>query len=166
MMQTLNLLCIPVAGFAFHDDFPDIDLNPKGYFDLPFEETINGVNDERYSGMAVKLYGLQLARTGPEFIRKVIVCRRSADKAIESTMKLLDRRGARFRLPATKEAAKQVFYQNYSCIESYLSITIMPNINVLYEELVENPEPVIGRIADFLEISVDVKQAVSNVSRR
>jgi hypothetical protein len=120
MMQTLRDIGVPIAGFAFHDDFSHRELNPWGYWDLPMAETINGLNTNEYDGCAVKLFGLQFARTRKEYIDCVIVCVRYRENAIKSTIKLLKYDGHLIGMNPTRENAERVYDSNYLFIDQFM----------------------------------------------
>ena len=62
MMQTLQLLGVAIAGEASHPDFPVVEGNPKGYFDLPFKEHMDGIDIDKYQDKAIKVLGEWLLR--------------------------------------------------------------------------------------------------------
>lgn len=151
MMQILREMGIPIVGQAFHDDFSHIDLNPWGYWELPMNETIDGLNTKEYDGMAVKLFGLQFSRTSPEFIDYAIVCRRYEEDAIESSLKLLERDGYKVGLEATREAAALVYHSNYALIQAHL-LQGISHIDVDFEKMLEDREFVKKELSNFMEV--------------
>lgn len=165
MMQTLALLGVQVAGFAFHDDFPDKDLNPNGYWEFPISETLTGIHDGRYKGMAVKLFGLQLSRTEVELISRIIVCRRAKEAALQSTMRMLARYESRLGLAPTLENAAFVYETNYDHIDTYLHEHDVPHINVYFEIMLSQRQLMNLRIAEFLGIPHSGAAAATKIRR-
>jgi len=163
LMQTLKLLGLPIAGTAYHDDFPDTDFNPNGYWELPKAETLQGINSNEYHGKAVKLFGLQLYRTNPVYVNSVIVCRRNKDDAVKSTMKLLVRRGKDIGLEPTIKNAEGIYDKNYAYIDMFLVASMVPCIHVSYEEMIAHPDRAISMIACFVGAEKKITKALKNV---
>lgn len=65
------------------------ELNPEGYWELPIEEVMTGIHDDRYFGKLIKLHGMFLEKTDLRYVQKVIVCKRDRRFAIPSTERLL-----------------------------------------------------------------------------
>ena len=163
LMQTLRLLGLPIAGTAYHDDFPDADLNPNGYWELPKAETLQGINSNEYHGKCVKLFGLQLHRTNPLFVNSVIVCRRNREDAVASSIKLLERRGKDIGLGSDKKTAEGIYDKNYSYIDWFLLRSMLPCIYVSYEEMLARPERSISMISCFVGAKVESEAALKNI---
>jgi hypothetical protein len=167
MMQTLRLLGTPISGQAFHKDFSNKELNPKGYWDLPIEETINGITDDRYVGKGIKLYALQLSRTKPELISKLIVCHRNRENAIASTKRLYESEKkilSRMGVEPTDENCEKTYDISYSMIWEYvLNRADFPMMIVQFENMISQPQIEIARIAKFVNSKESIKNAVLNV---
>lgn len=164
MMQTLGLLGIRKTGAAFSDEFRDVGSNPKGYWELPIDETANGIHDGRYSGMAIKLFGHQLLQTDSGLIRKVVVCQRDRDTVLKSTYEWL-RRDNHLGIPNTEDVAGLVYDLNYRCIEYFLETREPDYIDVWYENMVLDTVRCVRTIADFIECDDEsrIRQAIENV---
>jgi len=131
-MQTLKRLGVEVVGLKFHHDFSHKELNPNGYYELPIADTVNGIQDDRYKGKAVKLFGYQLSKTLPDVVDKVIVCVRDKDKAIASTQKLFEAEKDWTGIEPTDENCWNVYHYNYEFIMDWLIATNIPFISILY----------------------------------
>lgn len=164
MMQTLKLLGIAVVGYLFHDEFSHKELNPKGYYDLPIRETINGLNTDIYKGKAVKLGGYQLSKTKPQYISKIIVCDRNKDDAIKSTVRLLRLDYKFVNISPTEENAREIHRINDYLIDG--CIKVIPNIRVQYEDMILDTSTTIDSVCNFLNIETDISKAVDNVEKR
>lgn len=138
VMQHLRENNVPVAGYAFHDDFPHIDLNPRGYWELPISETIDGLNTHEYDGVAVKLFGYQFYMTRPEYIEAVIVCVRDREDAVNSSMKLLSQYGV-----TDRRMAYLTYDNNYEFILARLDG--LPHMWLRFEDDIELASDFIGR---------------------
>jgi len=166
-MQSLRLMGIPVTGDAWaeHLKVPR-ELNPKGFYDLPFDETFNGIHDDRYRGMAVKLFGRQLSMTPPELVRKLIVCTRGHEQAIESTLRMLQVQWLFPGVPATRQMAKEVYKGNYADIMQYPHRCSMHPI--AFEDMVsqETCEQTMAALAEYVDAPDGIGGAVDNVDWR
>lgn len=166
MMQTLKLLGVPVVGFLYHDDFPHKHLNPKGYYDLPINETIDGIDHSEHVGKAVKLYGLQLNRTDPKYINKVFYCDRGEEATIKSVQKLIDANKSILEdFGGESITAEQAYRENKTLIEHYLNSNPISYMHFMYEDMLKEPKAMIFLICKFLEIKPDIKNAVKNVNK-
>lgn len=165
MMQTLRLLGVPIAGLKFHEEFCHVDLNPKGYYDLPMSETAKGIHSDKYSGKAIKLYGGTLVQTEPKLISKIIVCTRKEKPCIDSIWKLLKRNEVQIGVDFTRKMAAYYYYLNKKYIELYLKKTKIDSIEIKYERILKNPKKEISRVRDFLNIQCDLSEAILNVGR-
>jgi hypothetical protein len=137
-MQMLQSIGYPIVGLKYHDDFPDVDLNPYGYWDLPLIKTVHGIHNNQYKGKGIKLFGYQLSVTNPIFVSKIIICKRNKEDAVLSTVKLLERRGYLFNMLPTKENAISVYDANYFFINDYVLQHNIPYINIEYEDSVKD----------------------------
>jgi hypothetical protein len=167
MAQTLHILGLPNAGFAFHEEFSHKELNPNGYWDLPIADTINGIHDSRYAGYIVKIFGYQLLRTNPEKIKRIVYCVRDKETATASTLRLLNAEPvliARFGLEATLEMAEKIYDMNNYSIKKYLYCNSgIPNIIIRYEDMLNNKVKTVRKIADFICSNRDISNAVGNI---
>lgn len=166
MMQTLKLLGFPVTGFLFHDDFIHKELNPKGYYDLPINEVINGLNTDIYKGKAVKLAGTQLYKTNPKYVSKIINCKRCPSEAIKSVKKLLWYEENMTGVEPTDKNAEVVYRINLLYAKRYIEENNIPHISIYYEEMLLDPKGTILKVKDYLEIETDISNAVLNVDKR
>lgn len=163
MMQTLKLLGVPIVGYMFHDDFSHKELNPKGYYDLPINETINGLNSYKYKGSAVKLGGYQLSVTEPKYINKIIVCERNKSDTIKSIARLLKADFSIAKIKPTEKNAAILYETNKSITDGY--IKKMPYIKINYEDMLLNSSATIAKVSVFVNIQTDSLKAINNVEK-
>lgn len=165
MMQTLRLLDVPISGFAFHDDFSHKELNPKGYYNLPMRETVNGLNTDKYQGTAVKLGGAELYNTDPKYIHKIIWCRRNPEACKKSIVKLLKADFDIIKWEPTIKNADIVYDLNTGFTYNFFDKNNVPYINVYYEEMLLDTENTIKKVVDFIGISPNIEKAINNVDK-
>ena len=165
MMQTLRLLGIPITGYAFHDEFMHKELNPKGYFNLPMCETLGGIKHHEYAGKAVRLGGGDLAKTNPDFISKVIWCRRDPEESKKSILKMLKADYDIIKLDPTIENAETVYLLNTQYTEKFFEAK-KPCLEVYYEEMLLDSEATIKLVVDFVGTSGNIKKAIDNIDTR
>lgn len=77
-----------VGEYHIPDEHGPIEFNPSGYWELPIEEILGGINDNRYFGKLIKLHGLFLEKTDARYVQKVVFCKRSPKCAIPSAERL------------------------------------------------------------------------------
>lgn len=164
MMQTLKLLGVPVVGYMFHDDFSHKELNPKGYYDLPINETIKGLNTYKYKGKAVKLGGYQLSATESKYVNKIIVCERNRQDTIKSIMRLMKADFSIAKVNPTEENATILHEINKNITDEY--IKNMPYIRINHENMVLDPSKTITKLCVLLNIETDLSNAINNVEKR
>lgn len=168
IMQSLRIMGTPVIGMDFHHDFSNKELNPKGYWELPISDTINGIQHTMFSGHAVKLFGLQLSRTPHKYVRRVIVCVREREPALKSIKRLIESESwqlCRLGITPCDRDCERTYDENYALISGFLGASLKPNLFVRYEDVLESPDREMYRIANFVESSINIEQAIENVRR-
>jgi len=164
VMQTLKLLGVKIAGYKYLEEFGPKELYPKGCYDLPFKETINGLNTDKYKGYAVKLFPGQLFKTKAEYIDKIIICKRDKEKTVKSIIHSMQIFPKNFGLMATEDNAKKLFDLSYKMIEDYLNIhTAIHRLSIKYEDMIKNKVSTVNMIKDFVNSKFDIKKTVLNI---
>ena len=163
MMQTLRLLGIPIVGLEYHEEFSHVDLNPKGYFNLPLSETSQGINSKKYVGRGIKLHGASLIQTNPKLVKKIIVCTRDEKPCIDSVWKLLKKNKDQIGVTFTRKMAAYYYYLNKQYIDLYIDKTKVESMEVKFENILANSEHEIERVRNFLNIKCDLTNAILNV---
>lgn len=163
MMQTLKLLGFPIVGMKYHKHFSHKELNPRGYYDMPIEYTINGMNSYRHKGQAIKLYGAQLAKTDPKYVSKLIICEREYEPCIKSVQRLMELDVDITGLDPSPEHARLLHGVNIDLIER--SAKHIENIRVKFEDMLSAPDSTIKKVCKFLNIETAIDKAVENVVR-
>ena len=162
MMQTLKLLGINIVGNKF-DKWNRERWNPKGYWELPVDDTIDGIKDNRYEGKGIKLFVQQLTKTNPNLFSKAIRCTRSKSFAVKSYMAMLQSM-PECGIPGTRTVCSELYDVGERYTKEYLEINNIPYINVDLADMREDPKKQIERVSDFLSLkSIDIKPAIENV---
>jgi hypothetical protein len=168
MMQTLQLLGIPLAGEAHHPDFPIKEGNPKGYYDMPFYNLMTGFGDF-YKGKAVKLFGTALPKIKtPSNVTGAIVCvRRDTEEQDKSTRRLLNLE-IEYKSECDSPVRKMVIEhvekmtdadiskvrrRTYRQTYEYLEHHNIPYIKVAYEDMLYKTKSTIETVTEFLKLS-------------
>ena len=156
VMQTLKILGIIVPAPLFLDEHKGIEhYNKNGFLELNIE---GGIKDERYKGMAVKMFPLALKNTPPELISKVIRMKRNREDACISMIPVLA------ALHDTELTTFEIYDTNCAFLDKYLENCNHLIIN--FEEFLESPLAVIEQIIEYLDINPSlsqVKDAYNNV---
>ncbi len=163
VMQTLKELGVSIIGEKFHKEFPHVELNPKGYYDLPLKDTFNGVNTYKYKGKGIKISGGALLKTEPKYISKIIWCKREKKQCVESIVKLLKANYEEYKVEPEEKIATYIYCLNESFIKLYLTKSKKEYIEVDYDKIIDNPEKEITRIKEFLNLSCSITKAINNV---
>ena len=174
MMQSLGLLGLPLAGVPFHDDFPVHELNPKGYYDLPFNTMLLGVGKE-YEGSVVKLFGKWLKQADHTIVSHVIVCRRKDTAAQDASLKNAFQKETQVRTASVVRAKflenipedceyRRVRKNNYREVRNFTNKHTLPTHTVWFEDFKEHPVTTLKDLTVFLGIEgVDLEDAINNV---
>ena len=161
MMQTLQKLGINIAGNEF-DVWNKKEFNPRGYWELPVKEVVEGVKSNKYEGQGVKLFVQGLTKTNPNLISRAIRCTRWKRAAVISFMKLLQA-SPNCGIPGTRNVCDQLYDVHHEFVETYLDTNNIPYINVDFEDMLRDPKKQISRIVKLLGLKTDTKLAIENV---
>jgi len=164
MMQTLKLLGLSVVGYEYHEQFSNVELNPRGYYDLPIEDTIGGVWINSWEKDVIKLYPAVLNISNFDLIKKLIVCKRNKDDVLKSTLKLLELEEVVIK-PTVKNAENSITLGNM-ILNSVISKFKNPVLFVNYEDMIDITETTIQEICDFLELDINTNKACENIIRK
>jgi hypothetical protein len=196
MMQTLELLdvsLVPPVGNCntlvwqypygeYQDQWKE--MNPKGIYEVPIDFLLeyirNGWTPEKFhTGKAVKILSTLVSCIKPELIEKIIICsRKDRDRQAESMYDLaqlelevseltgLDNPYTLSYRGKSLADMKEEQDATLDVIHHLVGKNKIPTIEVYYEDMLENPEMEIGGISCFLEIEVDITNAVNNVNTR
>jgi hypothetical protein len=158
MMQTLKLLGMQISGVEYLPEFGEKKFNPKGFFNLPLEEIVNGI-PEKYKGTVVKADIISLQNTDPKLIDLIIVCKRNINDMIDSMLRVMDR--VDIGLDMTRENLIEANTCTYDIIEDYAKE--IPTMYINYEEMISTPKEMVEHIAKVLDISNDIGDAIKNI---
>jgi hypothetical protein len=165
LMQTLGILGIPLAG----EQFSETNLpknNPKGYWELPKAEVFTGVKSHKYKGMAVKLMANELIYTKPSFISKILFITRYQNYAVKSYLKCLHDNSP-YNVKVTRVNCDKLYEWALECAEKYIKNNpSIPCIKFDYKEFLKNTENEISRLSGFLDIKVNLKEAIANIDTK
>jgi len=163
MMQTLKILGVPITGTAYHKEFSHKDLNPKGYWTLPMSETLGGITDHRYKGMAVKLGGGDLSTTNPDFVDKVIWCKRNKDSCVQSIMKLMEVDFDIIGIDPSEKNAETVYTLNEFFTIAFKTKEKKEFLDIMYEDFYKRPEKTVNSIAQFIGTDCQIEKCIENI---
>lgn len=158
-----------------------VQHNAKGYYELSFEEIggiIYGCPWSYEYGKAVKFTTDRVVDINSSRLEKVIFCKRkSLQKAAES-MHLLAQSDldyakrhdlnsfANLYTTMTAKNWRQHMLMFNKLVESWLEDNDIPTLTVWFENMLENTEPTIQKVADFLEIDrPNLSAALKNVDK-
>jgi hypothetical protein len=145
------------------------DDNPKGYFEF---ERVKKLKDgdtqwvREAQGKVVKVVSALLEHLPKEYGYQVIFMLRDIDEILASQKQMLVRR----QEPTDKvsdEKLAELFHDHLSAIKDWLNR--QENIRVLYvnyNDLLQNPKPLVDTIAGFLESPVDVQAMLEIPDRK
>jgi len=182
VMQTLKIFGLPIEGAKFHEDFPIVEGNPKGYYDIPFQEQIdaakNGGFGDKYEGKVVKLFGESLLLADPSIVTHIIVCKRRDTGAQDrSCMKLIkqerefdnDSEIRNNLITILKDVTlEQLAYRRDAynhMIETFLSRWSGYSMDVYLEDMRYNTVATLTELQDFFDAGgkKELKKAIENV---
>jgi len=159
-MQTLKLLGLPVAGHKFLQEFGDKTFNPKGFYDLPCNETANGI-PIKYKDNVVKANLIALENTDKTLIEKVFFCVRNIEDVVKSQKKVLGEFAE--EINADENTLREAFHYTNNRIREY--VTGLPFMYINYSRMINDTNNAISEIANFLDCKSDLKNAILNVER-
>lgn len=165
MMQTLEILGVPVTGEKFSELNCHKAYNPKGYYELDAVEISEGIKDDRYKGKAIKLFQQGLRNTLEKHINKLIVCKRYPNDSIKSFYRLLQ--DSKVPIPKTMEMAALVVRQNAEIAKLYSENCGKPVLNMSFAKMTNDTEKAVNEICKFLKIKPSKyrkNKAVKNIT--
>jgi hypothetical protein len=150
------------------DDIRKADVdNPRGYYEYEpvkrIKEDVSWIPGTR--GRVFKMVSLLLYHLPPEERYRVVLMRRNTDEILASERRMLERRGED---PdhASDERMAEIFRKHLTHLEGWLRD--QPNIDhieISYNEVLEDPRPVMERVSVFLGGGLDVERMVGVVDR-
>ena len=155
---------------AMSDGIREADVdNPKGYYEL---EAVKKTKEdpswlEDAHGKVVKMvYSLLYDLTdGHEY--RVVFMRRNIDEILASQKKMLDRLGAGSGGGVSEAEMKALFDKQIRACKEFLSEdSRFQFIEVLYNDLLEDPEPTLAEVDRFLGRSLDVSAMTTVVDQK
>ncbi len=157
VMQTMVLLGIESPAPPFLPEHKDMkEFNLGGFYEF---NLMDGIRNDRYRGMAVKLFGGQLAKTEKRFISKLIWVRRNKAEAVKSYDKI------RVHLPYSSATSEEIYDANWNLIKKCMGAD---SVTVELEDIKESPKQFVSDLINYLDIypSADqIQRAVSNIKR-
>ena len=161
------------------------DNNPRGFFELPVAQLVEFLrmgNARFYPGYAVKVLAKSYTLLDSEDVDGTILClRRSVKDQADSMKKLselelaiqnnygIDRlwNSLLWFKDRTSEDIENAMVQTNKIINKHIKALNKPALKVYFEDMLEDPEKHMRRVADFLNISDEhLHDAVNNVIRR
>ena len=195
MMQTLHYLGIPTIGDPWDEDsgldgdeqdliqFADriSELNPKGYWEKPLDDIVllcqEGLG--HYKGKAMKICCGLTQEINADDIEKMIICNREDKLAQATSMLKLGTLGLEMQAYNKEKEGNFGWYKDKDVYDVLLeqemwTIIInnlssdynIPTIDICFEDMLNDPEGEIKSLVRFLDIDVDITEAVNNVDKR
>ena len=196
MMQTLHLLGVPMIGDPENDKGRNtlmeedptgilanqlIDMNPKGYWELAIKDIYNMVDFgfPEHKGKAIKIMAAAFTELNTNDIEKVIFCHRrdrvtqaeGLHKISQLDLQIKENHGSSnvyvdwFKGKSVDDVyARQELTLKH--IEYIINHDNLTRLDVVFEDIVTNPNEEIGKVVQFLELDVDISKAVNNVDVR
>jgi hypothetical protein len=157
---SLMMSMLAAGGFEVLTDHlrtPDDD-NPVGYFEL--EEVKRLINGEhswlaRSNGKAVKVISTLLPYLPDGYYYRIIFMRRAMEEVLASQRRMLINRGENPDKVSDDQIA-EVFERNLQQTERWInSQAHATRIDINYEQLIDNPRPLVTEINGFLGGGLD-----------
>ena len=155
MMRILKELGykVPAPQFFGHEEEME-KYNPDGYYEI-VEDQETGIQDHRYKGMAVKLFGYALEKTPRKYVSKVIVCRRDRAAAVESSKPVFDTLYKALKNPNNAKGIEDLYFDaHYKFVNDFLGDDT-ESLDVSLENMQSKPSGELTRITGFLGITID-----------
>ncbi len=136
---------------------PDDD-NPRGYFELEKVKALKDGENKWLSeaqGKAVKIISAILGHLPSQYQYKIIFMRRDLDEILASQKQMLVRRGEATD-KIDDDTLGGLFQKHLLQVEKWISQ--QSNIGVTYvnyNDILQNPEPDIQKVVQFLDINLD-----------
>ena len=158
-----------------------LDVNPKGYWELPIDviyDTLDN-NFSNHHGKAIKILSGLFTCIDPTVVEKVILCRRSntynqAEKILELANLDLEIRDNNTNTSPLIEWYRGKTVMDIVLVQDLqlqhtrriINTNNIPSIDILFEDIVTNPKPEIEKVVRFLNLDVDISEALNNVDVR
>jgi len=132
--------------------------NPRGYYELEKVKSLkNGENEwlSEAQGKAVKIISALLQHLSPQYQYKIIFIRRDLNEILASQKQMLLRRGESID-KIDDDTLGDLFQKHLLQVEKWISK--QPNIGVIYvnyNDMLQNPEPDIQKVVQFLDVCLD-----------
>lgn len=163
MMQILEAAEIPILNDGIRTADND---NPEGYYEFERVKQLNKGDHEwlaEAGGKAIKIISALIPHLPSQYTYRILFVQRNLKEVLASQRKMLIQRGE-----ATDEVSdadlELMFTRHLKQVQDWISR--QPNISVLYvnyNQLVDNPEPWISQIMEFLQLEADGKEMVNVV---
>jgi hypothetical protein len=145
---------------------PDKD-NPKGYYEFERVKKLSNGDTTWLAdaqGKCVKVIAGLITYLPPDYEYRVLFMRRKIDEVLASQAKMLENRGEESTVEDNEMA--QLFEKHLRQVRAWMNS--QPNLLYLdldYNVLVDNPEPLIRQINQFLDGGLDIEAMISVVDR-
>jgi len=132
--------------------------NPNGYYEFETVRQLSAGNDAWLSnagGKVVKVISALLEYLPSEYSYKIIFMEREIKEILASQRKMLARRNETHQIDDEEMEAQ--FRQHISAVKPWLAR--QPNMDVIYvsyNALMSNPEPICGRVVEFVSAPLEI----------
>ena len=196
MMQTLHLLGVPMIGDPENDKGRNtlmsddvtgeltkkiIDANPKGYWELAIKDIYDMIDDGfgNHEGRAIKIMGAAFTEIPTENIEKVIFCKRrdrmtqaeGLHRIAQIDLEIKEIHGSsNAYIDWFKGKSVQDVYSIQQLTLNHITHVLkrdgIETLDIIFDDVVTNPQPEIEKVVRFLELDVDISAALENVDTR
>ena len=162
MMKMLEASCVSVLTDAIREADED---NLKGYYEDERAKTLH--KDNSWIGeaeeKAVKVISYQLFHLPPEHEYRIIFMQRKIEEVLASQHKMMQRRGE-CQNDVSDQLMANIFQKHLDEIDEWLNK--QKNIRTFYinyNETLNDPETSVEKIAEFLELDMDIEKMMQVV---
>lgn len=145
---------------------PDDD-NPKGYYEYERVKKLpQGETDwlKSVQSKGIKIISALLTHLPEDYRYQVIFMERDIDEVLASQQRMLERRGKEEENPVAEAVMRQSYQDHLDDIKAWLSEREwIQTIYVSYNEILQNPENEMEKVAAFLDHELDVRRMVQVV---
>lgn len=144
-----------------HDGVRESDIsNPEGYYEL---EAVKGiVKDNSFlndaAGKVIKIVAPLPIYMNPELSYRVVFMRRDIDEILRSQERMLNKDQS-----SEREKFRTIYEFHLKKTYAFFKENEIPFIDVNYNDLMRNPEPILGQLIAFADLPVTIDKLMGVV---
>jgi broad-specificity NMP kinase len=165
MMRMLEASHLPVLTDEIREADED---NIKGYYEDERAKRLHEDNSwiREAEGKVVKVISYQLPHLPPENEYRIIFMQRKMEEVLASQRKMMERRGEKDD-DISDQVMANIFEKHLDDINEWLNRqNNIRTIYINYNETLNDPETSVKKIADFLELKLDIEEMMRVVDTR